>query len=242
MPMAAHIRCSWGCRTMPGAHTTLRMVSESDRWRRFRPARSCSSTSPTADGSATARSSTSRIARLGSFSVSAFSQSLMNSSTSNLGMATLLRRTMPYRNRVTPYGDIIASAARGRFMGNRGSLHRGTDIVRQWNGRRWITCVLEFRGWRAPQWQSGRWTALFFHDEAVAMAAGHRPCALCRRSDYERYRDAWECAFGSRLGADDMDAVLHRDRLDRRMKRLHPFPWPDVPDGAFVDVDGWPAL
>jgi hypothetical protein len=146
---------------------------------------------------------------------------------------------MPERNRVTPYGDIIvAENERGRFMGNRGCLHVGHDIVRQWNGKRWITCLLEYRGWRAPRWEEGRYTALFFHDEAVAFAAGHRPCALCRRDDYERYCDAWNVAFGERLGADDMDRRLHHDRLEGRRKRLHPMPWPDVPDGTFVELDG----
>jgi hypothetical protein len=149
---------------------------------------------------------------------------------------------MPERNRVTPYGDIIVANQRGRYMGNRGCLHRGHDIVRPWNGKRWITCVLEFRGRRLRQWQPGRYTALFFHDEAVAFSAGHRPCAECRRADYERYRDAWEAAFGERLGADAMDRQLHDDRLDGRDKRLHTMRWRDVPDGTFVDVHGTPAL
>jgi hypothetical protein len=149
---------------------------------------------------------------------------------------------MPERNRVTPYGDIIVANERGRFMGNRGCLHRGHDIVRPWSGKRWITCVLEFRGRRLKQWEPGRYTALFFYDEAVAFAAGHRPCAECRHADYERYRDAWEAAFGERLGADDMDRRLHHDRLDGRDKRLHSMPWPELPDGTFVDVQGTPAL
>jgi hypothetical protein len=123
-------------------------------------------------------------------------------------------------------------------MGNRGCIHRGYDIVRPWASKRWITCVLEFRGWRAPQWEPGRWTALFFDDEAVAFAAGHRPCALCRRQDYERYRDAWQAASGARLGADAMDAQLHADRTDGRAKRLHAVRWPELPDGVFVEVDG----
>jgi hypothetical protein len=149
---------------------------------------------------------------------------------------------MPERNRVTPYGEIIVANERGMFMGNRGCLHRGHDIVRPWNGMRWITCVLEFRGRRAPRWERGRYTALFFYDEAVAFAAGHRPCAECRHADFERFRDAWEAAFGKRLGADDMDARLHGDRLEGRAKRLHQRPWHDLPDGTFVDVDGTPAL
>jgi hypothetical protein len=144
---------------------------------------------------------------------------------------------MPHQNRVTPYGDIVAFDRHGRWMGNRGCLHDHHDIVRPWNGKRWITCVLEFRGWVAPQWQKGRWTALFFDDEAVAFAAGHRPCALCRRADYLRYCDAVGIT-----GADAIDARLHLDRLDARRKRLHPMPWADLPDGTFVEVEGAPML
>jgi hypothetical protein len=144
------------------------------------------------------------------------------------------------RNRVTPFGEIVAISQRGAWMGNRGSIHRGHEIVRPWNGRRWITCALEFKGWRAPQWEPGRWTALFFLDEAVALAAGHRPCALCRRPAYERFRDAWEVAFGAREGADGMDLTLHADRLDGRVQRRHERPWRDVPLGTFVLLDGMP--
>jgi len=142
---------------------------------------------------------------------------------------------MPFRNRVTPYGEIVASPLRGGWMGNRGCLHRGHDIVRPWNGKRWIICALEFKGWVAPKWAPGRWTALFFHDEAVALAAGHRPCALCRRADYVRYRDALGVG-----GADAIDARLHGERLDGRRKRQHAMSWRDVPLGTFIDVDGVP--
>lgn len=93
--------------------------------------------------------------------------------------------------------------------------------------------MLEFRGWVAPKWEPGRWTALYFHDEAVAFAAGHRPCALCRRADYDRYR----AAFGGG-SADEMDARLDADRLDGRRKRVHASPWDELPDGSFVDLDG----
>jgi len=144
---------------------------------------------------------------------------------------------MPHRNRVTPYGDIVPSSLRGEWMGNRGCIHEGFDIVRPWNGRRWIICRLEYKGWVAPKWEPGRWTPLFFHDEAVALAAGHRPCALCRRADYVRYRDAIAAT-----GADAIDLRLHRDRLDGRTKRTHRRPWRALPAGVFVEVDGAPAL
>jgi hypothetical protein len=81
------------------------------------------------------------------------------------------------------------------------------------------------------------WTELFFLDEATAFAAGHRPCFFCRRDDANRFRAAWE--EGNRvsdLRADDIDVVLHRERLEGKRKRLHPLPMPvlQLPDGAMV--------
>jgi hypothetical protein len=150
---------------------------------------------------------------------------------------------VPAPNRVTPSGQIVAIDQRGLFMGNRGCLHRRPrEIARPWQVRRWITCVLEFKGWVAPRWEPGRWTPLFFWDEAVALAAGHRPCALCRRRDYDAWLDAWQAAFGDRPRADPMDRQLHDDRLDSRAQRHHRRPWSDLPPGVFVAVDGEPAL
>ena len=149
---------------------------------------------------------------------------------------------MPERNRVTPFGEIVAIEQRGLFMGNRGSIHRDRSVVRPWQVRRWITCVLEFKGWVAPKWQPGRWTPLFFFDEAVALAAGHRPCALCRRADFNRWMDAWESAFGERPGVDPVDRRLHEERVEGRAQRRHAMAWRDIALGAFVVVDEGPAL
>jgi len=90
-------------------------------------------------------------------------------------------------------------------------------------------------------WEPRRWTPLFFWDEAVALAAGHRPCALCRHRDYVAWQDAWAAATGERLGADAMDRRLHADRLDGRAQRAHTRPWRGLPTGTFVALDG-PAL
>ena len=128
---------------------------------------------------------------------------------------------MAERNRVTPFGDILAIEQRGRFLGNRGSIHRGHEIVRPWQVRRWITCALEFKGWVAPRWEPGRWTPLFFWDEAVALAAGHRPCALCRRADFDRWMDGWEQATGERPTVDPVDRQLHAERTEGRRHRRH---------------------
>jgi hypothetical protein len=146
------------------------------------------------------------------------------------------------RNRVTPFGEIVAIPQRGMFMGNRGSLHRDHEIVRPWQVRRWITCALEHKGWVAPRWVAGRWTPLFFWDEAVALAAGHRPCALCRRSDFEAWLGGWEAAFGERPRADPMDRRLHADRVEGRAQRRHADRWRDLPVGAFVALGEVPAL
>ena len=141
---------------------------------------------------------------------------------------------MPRRNRVAPTGEILAIEQRGSLMGNRGRLYRGGEVVRSWDGRRWIACVLEHKGWRAPAWGSeGRWTALFFLDEAVALAAGHRPCALCRRRDYEAFRSAW----GGSPSAEAMDRRLHADRLDGSAQRRHRRPWGSLPAGTYVLLD-----
>jgi hypothetical protein len=148
--------------------------------------------------------------------------------------------TMPLQNRVTPTGDIIATPHRGLFTGNRGIIHDPATktLTRRWASQAWLTCVCEFRG-RRRQVMGGRsWTELFFLDEATAFAAGHRPCFFCRRDDANRFRDAWEEGNGATttILARDIDAVLHRERLDQGRKRLHPLPMPpeQLPDGAMV--------
>jgi hypothetical protein len=144
---------------------------------------------------------------------------------------------------VTPRGDIIATPGRGAWMGNRGRLHEGHGaraIVRNHQTKAWITCVLEFKGRRAPQWAPNHYTQLFFLDEAVAFAAGHRPCAECRRSDYNVYRQVWSETHGHPTTyARDMDNQLHRERTERSTDLL---PWSALPDGVFVTTDDGPAV
>ncbi|BBX46525.1 hypothetical protein GCM10009641_43220 [Mycobacterium cookii] len=143
----------------------------------------------------------------------------------------------PARNRVTPRGEIVAVAGRGGWMGNRGRLHEGRgarDIVRNHQSKAWITCLLEFKGRHAPQWAPNHYTQLFFLDEAVAFAAGHRPCAECRRSDYHAYRQAWsESQCCATPYAKEIDHQLHRERTSPAEPTL---PWTSLPDGVFVDT------
>jgi hypothetical protein len=150
----------------------------------------------------------------------------------------------PRQNRVLPTGEIVAVSLRGAWLGNRGILHDGAGdgarVVRLHRGPLWIICALQHRDWRLPQWQPHHFTVLFFHDEAVAFAAGHRPCALCRRSAYTAYRDAWVECNGMHDGrvprAFEMDRRLHSERLvyRTRIKRIHRRSWWSLPDGAFV--------
>ncbi|MBC2643178.1 MULTISPECIES: hypothetical protein [unclassified Rhodococcus (in: high G+C Gram-positive bacteria)] len=150
---------------------------------------------------------------------------------------------MPERNRVSPRSDVVAIPLRGRFMGNRGCLHRGHTVVRNHAGRRWITCVTDYPARTVPQWSEGHYTVLFFHDEAVALAAGHRPCALCRRARYNDFRAAWQRADGGGLpSADEMDARLHAERLDGSRQRTHEAAWSSLPRGTFALLDGEPAV
>jgi hypothetical protein len=153
---------------------------------------------------------------------------------------------MPLQNRVTPFGELVAHPARGLVYGNRGCLHDETGrIYRRYNGKRWIACRLEFRGWRRRALlQPGRFTELFFLDEATAFAAGHRPCALCRHEDYDRFGNAWRELHAGDAGADAIDARLHTERVDAvtRSQRHYDARLDDLPDGAFVLREGMPWL
>jgi hypothetical protein len=158
------------------------------------------------------------------------------------------RPTGPARNRVSPTGGIVAAPGRGAWLGNRGRLHEGTgarDVVRDYRGKAWITCLLSFQGRHQLQWQPHHYTHLFLLDEAVAMAAGHRPCAECRRADYNAFRTAWADATGGPPPrAREVDDQLHAERRrgpDGR-RRTHHRPWADVPDGVFVVTEHGPAV
>lgn len=150
---------------------------------------------------------------------------------------------MPLQNRVTPFGEIVAVAERGLLMGNRGILHdESRSIVRPWRVRRWIACRTAFRGRRRQLMRPHSYTELFFLDEASAFAAGHRPCAECRYADYCRFKAAWVAWSGAQVNADQMDAVLHGDRLEGRgahqRQRTYPEDIGRLPDGTYIALDG----
>lgn len=148
---------------------------------------------------------------------------------------------MPLQNRVNPFGEIAAEPWRGALMGNRGCLHDGAGRlgVRRWRHPHWVCCLTAFRGRERAPMPPGRWTALFFWDEAAALAAGHRPCGQCRRTDYRRFMEAWAAAGlpGGLTGGGPrgVDRHLHRHRVTRRREKVtFEAPAADLPDGTFV--------
>jgi len=151
---------------------------------------------------------------------------------------------MPLPNRVDPFGELFATSARGLFMGNRGGRMHNDDktlMKRRWASRQWICCAPDFKGRKREVWGHS-YTELFFLDEPTALAAGHRPCFECRRKEAEDFAEKWRQArqLGSRPFADEMDDYLHAERLDGREKRVYQLPIDDLPDGAFVVMDGAP--
>jgi hypothetical protein len=154
---------------------------------------------------------------------------------------------MPLQNRVMPSGEIVADPSRGLMMGNRGCLHgQGRTLgASRWRSKLWICCLLDFKGVQRDPMPPGRWTALFFLDEATALAAGHRPCAYCRRADYLAFAEAWRAArhLPQRPGATAMDTALHQERTDQSRRKLsYLAPAAELPDGVMIRAGGEPGL
>jgi hypothetical protein len=146
---------------------------------------------------------------------------------------------MSLQNRVTPFGEIVAVGGRGILMGNRGILHDDhKHVVRHSQVRRWIACRTEYRQIRRVIMRPHSWTELFFLDEATAFAAGHRPCAECRRPDYRRFCELWAMCHGKPVSADIIDRQLHRERLVRpRVKRTYSSDLASLPNGTYIAAE-----
>ena len=144
---------------------------------------------------------------------------------------------MTLGNRVQPDGQILAVQSRGMFTGNRGILHTADKVMGPalWKHRAWICCTLTWQGRRRDVMTGRKWTELFFLDEAVAMAAGHRPCAYCRRADYNAFSNTW----GDNMKAPQMDAILHAARAISGARNLqtHTANAASLPAGTFIKGD-----
>jgi hypothetical protein len=144
----------------------------------------------------------------------------------------------PLKNRVDPFGELVATPARGMLLGNRGGkFHRDDQSLgrRRWASKQWIACVCAFKDRKRAVWATG-YTQLFFLDEITAFAAGHRPCFECRRAEAERFRACF--GRGRRLSAPQMDAVLHEERLEAGRKRTYEASFARLPDGVMVTMEG----
>lgn len=153
----------------------------------------------------------------------------------------------PRQNRVNPLGIIEAASAKGTLMGNRGDLHAPDgSLGAKWRVRRWIACTLEGSNGKRVAFDSpGRYYPLFFTDEAVALAAGHRPCAQCRRDAFSGFLECWRLARGvpssAKLATHDVDRALHSARIDGIGRQVtFRAELGSLPDGAFVTLEGAP--
>jgi hypothetical protein len=146
---------------------------------------------------------------------------------------------MPLQNRVDPFGNLIATPARGTLLGNRGGrFHADSRKLtgRRWASKQWICCELQFKSRHREVWSDG-YTELFFLDEVTGFAAGHRPCFECRRQEAERFALLFS-GKARRASAPAMDAKLHAERLDGKAKRTHAQALDDLPDGAMIAHHG----
>ena len=153
------------------------------------------------------------------------------------------------QNRVDPFGNIIATSARGSFMGNRGVIHNQyKQITYAFKHKAWISCVLEFKGKKRSVMTPDRWTELFFLDEATAFSAGHRPCFECRKEDAKRFKSCWiqgnsSYNFSMKTSIREIDKVIHSERIDRDKKKVtHQRTSSDIPEGTFVLIDDRPYV
>jgi len=148
---------------------------------------------------------------------------------------------MPLQNRVNPYGEICFSEFRGNLMGNRGCLHNAQQqIVRPYQLKRWIICVLSFKQRKRPLMRNGLYTELFFWDEASALASGHRPCAECQRERNQEFKKMWQEANSElNAGLSDIDNFLHEERQNANKPY---FRINELPGGVFVEYSEKPFL
>lgn len=156
---------------------------------------------------------------------------------------------MPLQNRVDPWGRLHAVTERGTMLGNRGIIHnQSREIVAQWRTKAWITCQLEWKGWRRTVMRPGSWTELFFLDEVTAFAAGHRPCAYCRRARFNEFKAAWLAAnpavlFVKNPRIGEIDRILHAERIRRGGEKVtYEDDVRTLPDGAMIAIGDSPYV
>ncbi|MCE5972430.1 hypothetical protein LZA78_02860 [Sinirhodobacter sp. WL0062] len=149
---------------------------------------------------------------------------------------------MPLKNRVNPFGHIVASAARGSLMGNRGILHDEHGNIHKTHAHQnWVACALAFNGNKRTLMAPHSYTELFFLDEATALAAGHRPCATCRRDRYRAFTQLWLQVHGAPPEGTPLpkaiDRALHVARIERNQKVTSPAVFEELPNGVMISKE-----
>ncbi|MEO6489892.1 MAG: hypothetical protein ABIO04_08150 [Ferruginibacter sp.] len=153
------------------------------------------------------------------------------------------------QNRVDPFGELIKTTARGSWTGTRGLIHNDQQkIIRPFRLKAWITCKLEFKERKRKVMSPGKYTELFFLDEATAFSAGHRPCCECRREMFNKFKAAWvagnpEYNFHNKTSIREIDNIIHRERINvDGSKVTFEENINDIPDGTFISVRKQPFL
>jgi hypothetical protein len=153
------------------------------------------------------------------------------------------------QNRVDPFGNFIKTEARGTLWGNRGALHKdGQEILKAFKLEQWITCTLDYKGIRRQIMAPNHLTELFFLDEATSFAAGHRPCALCRRSAFDAFKASWlkgnpSFGFDAKTSIKDIDHVIHNERINESGEKItYEERTEKIPDGVMIVYQGNPFL
>lgn len=146
---------------------------------------------------------------------------------------------MALQNRIDPWGKLNASDARGHWLGNRGILHNEQQkIIRTHTHKAWVTCQLHFKNRKRQIFAPNSYSELFFLDEATAFAAGHRPCAECRRERFNEFKQHWIAANGenpatAKLPIGEIDRQLHTERINKSGSKVSYLAIAnDLPDGT----------
>lgn len=150
---------------------------------------------------------------------------------------------MPLQNRVDPWGNLNAVESRGAFLGNKGVLHNeNKKIIATHKIKGWVTCLLEFKDRHREVMTPKRYTELFFLDEATAFSAGHRPCAECRRTRYNEFKEKWLLANvdllkGKKPNAPNIDTIIHQERISKKQKVTYTSALNSLPDGTMIEIN-----
>ncbi len=149
---------------------------------------------------------------------------------------------MSLQNRVNPWGFIIRTNERGTFMGNHRNIHNDKkEILKDFQTKRWITCRLKYKDRKRKVMTPHLYTELFFFDEASAFAAGHRPCAKCRRERFNEFKELWIKtnlkSVNEKIRIEKVDGIIHSERIKEGKKVTYKAKLKELPTGTFFSFN-----